>query len=74
METVQSLLPRNSTAQAFISVFINITHFILDSGQGKSDICVTVGGQHVELSLRAVDENSTMLLWTVVREQPSLQV
>ncbi|KAK1903421.1 ATP-binding cassette sub-family A member 12, partial [Dissostichus eleginoides] len=36
MEAVQSLLPPNSTAQPYISVLINITHFILESGQGKS--------------------------------------
>ncbi|XP_073329250.1 uncharacterized protein abca12 [Pagrus major] len=41
MKTVQSLLPPNSTAQAYISVFINITHFILDSGQGNMSLWAT---------------------------------
>uniref|UniRef100_A0A671U5T1 ATP binding cassette subfamily A member 12 n=1 Tax=Sparus aurata TaxID=8175 RepID=A0A671U5T1_SPAAU len=41
METVKSLLPPNSTAQAYISVFINITHFILDSGQGNMSLWAT---------------------------------
>ncbi|TDH06958.1 hypothetical protein EPR50_G00119380 [Perca flavescens] len=36
MKTVQSLLPSNSTAQSYVSILINITHFILESGQGKS--------------------------------------
>ncbi|XP_059199203.1 glucosylceramide transporter ABCA12 [Centropristis striata] len=35
MQTVQSLLPPNSTAQAYVSVLIQITHFILESGQGN---------------------------------------
>uniref|UniRef100_UPI003AAEC31A uncharacterized protein abca12 n=1 Tax=Centroberyx gerrardi TaxID=166262 RepID=UPI003AAEC31A len=38
MKTIQSLLPPNSTAQAYISVFINITHFILESGQGNMSL------------------------------------
>ncbi|XP_036965803.1 ATP-binding cassette sub-family A member 12 isoform X3 [Acanthopagrus latus] len=41
METLKSLLPPNSTAQAYISVFINITHFILDSGQGSMSLWAT---------------------------------
>ncbi|XP_050926506.1 LOW QUALITY PROTEIN: glucosylceramide transporter ABCA12 [Lates calcarifer] len=38
MMTIQSLLPPNSTAQAYVSVFINITHFILESGQGNMSL------------------------------------
>ncbi|XP_051259487.1 uncharacterized protein abca12 isoform X9 [Dicentrarchus labrax] len=38
MKTVQSLLPPNNTAQAYISVLINITHFILESGQGNMSL------------------------------------
>ncbi|KAM8749849.1 uncharacterized protein AB9X84_014500 [Acanthopagrus schlegelii] len=62
METLKSLLPPNSTAQAYISVFINITHFILDSGQGKSDLCVTVGGQHVEFWRTLMERRSHCVL------------
>uniref|UniRef100_A0A3Q1H078 ABC transporter domain-containing protein n=1 Tax=Anabas testudineus TaxID=64144 RepID=A0A3Q1H078_ANATE len=36
MKTVQDFLPPNTTAQAFISVLINITDFFLASDQGKS--------------------------------------
>ncbi|XP_033990287.1 uncharacterized protein abca12 isoform X2 [Trematomus bernacchii] len=38
MESVQSLLPPNCTAQPYISVLINITHFILESGQGNMSL------------------------------------
>ncbi|XP_010792461.1 uncharacterized protein [Notothenia coriiceps] len=38
MEAVQSLLPPNCTAQPYISVLINITHFILESGQGNMSL------------------------------------
>ncbi|XP_051259485.1 uncharacterized protein abca12 isoform X8 [Dicentrarchus labrax] len=38
MKTVQSLLPPNNTAQAYISGLINITHFILESGQGNMSL------------------------------------
>uniref|UniRef100_A0A673B806 ATP-binding cassette, sub-family A (ABC1), member 12 n=1 Tax=Sphaeramia orbicularis TaxID=375764 RepID=A0A673B806_9TELE len=36
MKTIHSLLPPNSTSRAYISALINITHFILASGQGTS--------------------------------------
>lgn len=36
MKTIHSLLPANCTSQAYVSVLIDITHFILESGQGKS--------------------------------------
>ncbi|KAF3843012.1 hypothetical protein F7725_001861 [Dissostichus mawsoni] len=42
MEAVQSLLPPNSTAQPYISVLINITHFILESGQGNDQLSATI--------------------------------
>lgn len=35
MRTIQSLLPENSSANVYISVLINITQFVLESGQGK---------------------------------------
>lgn len=35
MRTIQSLLPENTTAKVYISVLINITQFVLESGQGK---------------------------------------
>ncbi|XP_042350102.1 glucosylceramide transporter ABCA12 [Plectropomus leopardus] len=38
MQTVQSLLPPNSPVQAYISVLINITRFILESGQGNMSL------------------------------------
>ncbi|KAG7227448.1 hypothetical protein INR49_005262 [Caranx melampygus] len=55
MKTVQSLLPPNSTAQFYISVFINITHFILESGQGKS-----ASQCHCNMSLWACFENASV--------------
>ncbi|TMS06801.1 ATP-binding cassette sub-family A member 12 [Larimichthys crocea] len=38
MKTVQSLLPPNCTSKMYISVLINITHFILESGQGNTSL------------------------------------
>ncbi|XP_029967302.1 uncharacterized protein abca12 isoform X2 [Salarias fasciatus] len=38
MNTIQSLLPPNSTAQYYISELINITNFILESGQGNMSL------------------------------------
>lgn len=35
MRTIQSLLPENTTAKLYISVLLNITQFVLESGQGK---------------------------------------
>lgn len=35
MRTIHGLLPENSTAKAYISVLLSITHFVLESGQGK---------------------------------------
>lgn len=34
MTTIQSILPANTSAQLYLSVLINVTHFILESGQG----------------------------------------
>ncbi|XP_061827806.2 glucosylceramide transporter ABCA12 [Nerophis lumbriciformis] len=36
MKSIQSLLPPNSTAQYYLSVFINTTHMILESGSGNN--------------------------------------
>lgn len=33
--TIQSILPENNPAQLYLSVLINVTRFILESGQGK---------------------------------------
>ncbi|TKS67339.1 ATP-binding cassette sub-family A member 12 [Collichthys lucidus] len=38
MKTVQSLLSPNCTSKMYISVLINITHFILESGQGNTSL------------------------------------
>lgn len=35
MKTIQGLLPTNSAAKLYVSVLINITQFVLESGQGK---------------------------------------
>lgn len=36
MMTIQRLLPANSTAHTYVSALINVTNFILESGQGMS--------------------------------------
>ncbi|XP_034429942.1 ATP-binding cassette sub-family A member 12 isoform X2 [Hippoglossus hippoglossus] len=38
LKTIESLLPPNSTARAYISVVINIAHSILESGQGNMSL------------------------------------
>ncbi|KAM4558332.1 uncharacterized protein abca12 [Odontesthes bonariensis] len=48
MKTIQSLLPPNCTAQAYVSVLINITHFILESGQGNTTLWATFAGASFE--------------------------
>ncbi|XP_008296369.1 ATP-binding cassette sub-family A member 12 [Stegastes partitus] len=48
MKTVQSLLPPNSTAQAYVSVLINITHLILESGQGNMSLWASFENATVE--------------------------
>ncbi|KAM9710193.1 uncharacterized protein abca12 isoform 2-T2 [Menidia menidia] len=48
MKTIQSLLPPNSTAQAYISVLINVTQFILESGQGNTSLWETFAGASFE--------------------------
>lgn len=35
MYTIQSILPEHDPAQLYLSVLINVTRFILESGQGK---------------------------------------
>ena len=37
LSTVQSLLPPDNSTQAFLSVIMSISHFILDPSQGQSD-------------------------------------
>ncbi|XP_037645999.1 uncharacterized protein abca12 isoform X4 [Sebastes umbrosus] len=48
MKTIQSLLPPNSSAQAYVSVLINITHFILESGQGNMSLWTSFESASVE--------------------------
>ncbi|XP_037646002.1 uncharacterized protein abca12 isoform X7 [Sebastes umbrosus] len=48
MKTIQSLLPPNSSAQAYVSVLINITHFILESGQGNMSLWAMFESASVE--------------------------
>lgn len=45
MKAIYNILPANSTAKVYVSVLINITHFLLESGQGKC-VCVTVVLKH----------------------------
>uniref|UniRef100_A0A8C3AW17 ATP binding cassette subfamily A member 12 n=1 Tax=Cyclopterus lumpus TaxID=8103 RepID=A0A8C3AW17_CYCLU len=48
METVQSLLPPNSTAQAYVSLLSRITHSILESGQGNMSLWESFESASVE--------------------------
>ncbi|XP_078117794.1 uncharacterized protein abca12 isoform X3 [Sander vitreus] len=76
MKTVQSLLLSNSTAQSYVSILINITHFILESGQGNMSLWAGFE--------RASEENLPIIfgqmgklldmLWPLVMEGPDTQI
>uniref|UniRef100_A0A7N6BK81 ABC transporter domain-containing protein n=1 Tax=Anabas testudineus TaxID=64144 RepID=A0A7N6BK81_ANATE len=68
MKTVQDFLPPNTTAQAFISVLINITDFFLASDQGNMSLWSNFENATVEnisLILNQMDK-SLSLLWQLV--------
>ncbi|XP_040004739.1 ATP-binding cassette sub-family A member 12 [Xiphias gladius] len=72
MKTVQSLLPPNSTAQAYVSAFINITHFILESGQGNMSLWASfenASGENVPLIIGQMGKLVSML-WPLVMGNP----
>ncbi|XP_070770245.1 uncharacterized protein abca12 [Enoplosus armatus] len=72
MKTVQSLLPPNSTAQAYVSVLINITHFILESGQGNMSLWASFESASAEnLSLIFGQMGKLLsMLWPLVMGGP----
>uniref|UniRef100_A0A665XAY9 ATP-binding cassette, sub-family A (ABC1), member 12 n=1 Tax=Echeneis naucrates TaxID=173247 RepID=A0A665XAY9_ECHNA len=74
MKTVQSLLPPNSTAQAYVSVFINITRYILEYGQGNLSLWTSFESSSVEngtMIIGQLGEITNMLLPLLV-ENPGL--
>ncbi|XP_070694461.1 uncharacterized protein abca12 [Pempheris klunzingeri] len=68
MKTLQSLLPPNSAAQPYVSVLINITHFILESGQGNMSLWATFESASVENLHVIIGQMSKLLsmLWPLV--------
>ncbi|XP_044222425.1 glucosylceramide transporter ABCA12 [Thunnus albacares] len=72
MKTVQSLLPPNSTAQDYVSVLINITHFILESGQGNMSIWASFGNASAENLPVIIGQMGKLLgmLWSLVMGGP----
>ncbi|CAJ1079858.1 uncharacterized protein abca12 [Xyrichtys novacula] len=54
MKTVHSLLPPDSPAHAYVSILINVTHFILESGQGNMSLWA--------MFENASEENAPMIL------------
>ncbi|XP_041858132.1 ATP-binding cassette sub-family A member 12 isoform X2 [Melanotaenia boesemani] len=81
MKTVQSLLPPNSTAHAYISVVIDITHFILESGQGNTSLWATFAGASLETLPEVIGKigKLTSMFWQLATggtgsNVPSLEV
>ncbi|XP_068429142.1 uncharacterized protein abca12 [Clinocottus analis] len=68
MKTVQSFLPPNSTAQAYVSVLIHITHFILESGQGNMSLWESFESASVEDLPKLFGKMGKLLnmLWPIV--------
>ncbi|XP_070831676.1 uncharacterized protein abca12 [Chaetodon trifascialis] len=72
MKTVQSLLPPNSTAQHYISVLINITHFILESGQGNLSLWASFESASAENLYMIVGQMGKLMsmIWPLVMGGP----
>ncbi|XP_035859765.1 uncharacterized protein abca12 isoform X1 [Sander lucioperca] len=76
MKTVQSLLPSNSTAQSYVSILINITHFILESGQGNMSLWAGFESASEENLPIIFGQMGKLLdmLWPLVMEGPDSQI
>nr|XP_040057060.1 ATP-binding cassette sub-family A member 12 [Gasterosteus aculeatus aculeatus] len=61
MKTIHSLLPANCTSQAYVSVLIDITHFILESGQGNSSLWAYFANASVDNWPMIFDKTLSML-------------
>ncbi|XP_037646004.1 ATP-binding cassette sub-family A member 12 isoform X9 [Sebastes umbrosus] len=75
MTADQSFLPPNSPAQAFVSVLINITHFILESGQGNMSLWA--GSESSSENLPMIfDQIGKLLssLWALIMGDPGSPV
>lgn len=72
MKTVQSLLPPNSTAQLYISVLINITHSILESGQGNASLWASFESASAENLSTIIGQMGKLvsMLWPLVMGGP----
>lgn len=72
MKTVQSLLPPNSTAGVYVSVLINITHFILESGQGNMSLWASFESASLEDLPEIIGQMGNLfnLLWPLVTGGP----
>uniref|UniRef100_A0A3Q1B3N0 ABC transporter domain-containing protein n=1 Tax=Amphiprion ocellaris TaxID=80972 RepID=A0A3Q1B3N0_AMPOC len=68
MKTVRSLLPPNSTARAYVSVLINITHLILESGQGNMSLWASFENPTVENLPQIIGQMIKLLskVWQIV--------
>ncbi|KAF7662181.1 hypothetical protein LDENG_00244240 [Lucifuga dentata] len=76
MKVIRSLLPPKSTAQACISVLINITHFILEPGQGNMNLwemLENTSGENVPMTMKRVIRLVNMLL-TLITGHPGIHV
>ncbi|KAM4609404.1 uncharacterized protein ACJ7VT_015176 [Polymixia lowei] len=76
MKTVQSLLPPNSTAQAYISALINVTHFILESSQGNVSVWAGLGNASLENMSVITSQMGTLLntILPIVMGGPGLPI
>ncbi|XP_060910213.1 uncharacterized protein abca12 isoform X2 [Labrus mixtus] len=74
--TVQSLLPPNSTAQAYVSTLINITHFFLESGQGNMSLWAMFENASAENVPMIIGKMGKFLgmLWSIIMGGPASHV
>ncbi|KAM6978364.1 uncharacterized protein abca12 [Tautogolabrus adspersus] len=76
MITVQSLLPPNSTAHAYVSTLINITHFLLESGQGNMSLWAMFESASAENLPMIIGKMGKFLgmLWPIIMGGPASHV
>ncbi|XP_036065527.1 uncharacterized protein abca12 isoform X2 [Oryzias melastigma] len=72
LETVQSFLPPNSSAQAYVSVLSDTAHFILGSGQGNSYLGASFGNASFETLPELIPQITKILatFWEMIVAGP----
>uniref|UniRef100_A0A8C7XP47 ATP-binding cassette, sub-family A (ABC1), member 12 n=1 Tax=Oryzias sinensis TaxID=183150 RepID=A0A8C7XP47_9TELE len=76
MKTVQSFLPPNSSAQAYVSVIYNVTLFISESGQGNTSLWESFESPSLETLPHIIGQLGKFLsiIWPLVMEETDVQI